>query len=64
MDHEESVDNEDLRGNWDQQSSSDFQEIMTRSENDVPTMTKEELRKLLSTGVLIDNGEKVHFFFP
>ncbi|PWA81486.1 phloem protein 2-like protein [Artemisia annua] len=31
---------------------------MKRSENDVPTRTKEELDKLHSTGVLIDNGEK------
>nr|GEV03301.1 phloem protein 2-like protein [Tanacetum cinerariifolium] len=32
---------------------------MTRSQYDVPTMTKQELDKLLSTGVLIDNGEKL-----
>ncbi|PWA78169.1 protein kinase-like domain-containing protein [Artemisia annua] len=44
--------------NQDQQSPSDFQEIMKRSQYDVPTMTKQELDKLLSTGVLIDNGEK------
>ncbi|GJS68328.1 phloem protein 2-like protein [Tanacetum coccineum] len=60
--HEEIVDrsiNADSNINWDQQSSSDFQEIMKRSQYDVITMTKEELHKLLSTGVLIDNGEKL-----
>ncbi|GJW36799.1 phloem protein 2-like protein, partial [Tanacetum coccineum] len=64
VDHEESVDrliNADLSVNSDQQSSSDIQEIITRSQYDVPTMTKQELDKLLSTGVLIDNGEKVFF---
>ena len=64
MDHEESVDrliNADLSVNWDQQLSSDFEEIMTRSEYDVPTMSEQELDNLLSTGVLIDNGEKVFF---
>ncbi|GJR74109.1 phloem protein 2-like protein [Tanacetum coccineum] len=58
---EESVDisiNADSSINWDQQSSSDFQEIMKRSQYDVLTMTKQELDMLLSTGVLIDNGEK------
>ncbi|GJU78769.1 phloem protein 2-like protein [Tanacetum coccineum] len=61
--HEESVDrliNVDSSVNWDQQSLSDFQEIMTRSQYDVPSMTKQELDKLLSTGVLIDR-EKVSF---
>ncbi|PWA76279.1 Phloem protein 2-like protein [Artemisia annua] len=61
VEHEESVDrsiNADSSINWDQQSLSDFQEILKRSENDVPTTTKEELHELLSTGVLIDNGEK------
>ncbi|GJX80789.1 phloem protein 2-like protein, partial [Tanacetum coccineum] len=59
---EECVDrsiNADSSINWDEQSSSDFQEIMKRSQYDVLTMTKQELGKLLSTGVLIDNGEKL-----
>ncbi|PWA36042.1 Phloem protein 2-like protein [Artemisia annua] len=60
VDHEESVDrsiNADSRVNWEKQSPSDYQEIMKRS--DVLTMTKEDLDKLLSTGVLIDNGKKL-----
>nr|GEU66500.1 phloem protein 2-like protein [Tanacetum cinerariifolium] len=44
---------------WDQQPSSDFQEIMKRWQYDVLTMNKQELDMLLSTGVLIDNGEKL-----
>ena len=72
MDHEESVDKlmtAESSVNQDQQSPNDFHEIMKRSQYDVLTMTKEELDKLLSTGVLIDNGEKVFifsllFFFP
>ncbi|GKE06903.1 phloem protein 2-like protein, partial [Tanacetum coccineum] len=62
VEHKKSVDrsiNADASINWDQQSSSDFQEIMKRSQYDVLTMTKQELDKLLSTGVLIDNGEKL-----
>ncbi|GJW14208.1 phloem protein 2-like protein [Tanacetum coccineum] len=62
MDHEESVDKlmtAESSVNRDQQLPNDFQEIMTRSEYDVPTMTKQELDKLLSTGVLINNGEKL-----
>ncbi|GJU94666.1 phloem protein 2-like protein [Tanacetum coccineum] len=62
VEHEKSVDrsiNADSSINWDQQSSSDFQEIVKRSQYDVLTMTKQELYKLLSTGVLIDNGEKL-----
>ena len=62
MDHEECVDrsiNADSSVNWEQQSPSDFQEIMKRSQYDVLAMDKPELDKLLSTGVLIDNGEKV-----
>ncbi|GKB84782.1 phloem protein 2-like protein [Tanacetum coccineum] len=60
--HEESVDrliNVDSSVNWDQQSLSDFQEIMTRSQYDVPSMTKQELDKLLSTGVLIDREKLI-----
>ncbi|GKC03175.1 phloem protein 2-like protein [Tanacetum coccineum] len=45
--------------NRDQQSPSELQEIMKRSQYDVINMTKQELDKLLSTGVLIDNGEKL-----
>ncbi|GJV40818.1 phloem protein 2-like protein [Tanacetum coccineum] len=59
VEHEKSVDrsiNADSSINWDQQLSSDFQEIMKRSQYDVLTMTKQEL---VSTGVLIDNGEKL-----
>ncbi|GKA32606.1 phloem protein 2-like protein, partial [Tanacetum coccineum] len=62
VEHEKSVDrsiNADSSINWDQQLSSDFQEIMKRSQYDVLTMTKLELDNLLLTGVLIDNGEKV-----
>nr|GEU96654.1 phloem protein 2-like protein [Tanacetum cinerariifolium] len=62
VEHEKSVDrsiNADSSINWYQQSWSDFQEIMTGSQYDAATMTKQELDKLLSTGVLIDNGEKV-----
>ncbi|GJU68056.1 phloem protein 2-like protein [Tanacetum coccineum] len=65
VEHEKSVDrsiNADSSINWDQQSSSDFREIMKRSQYDVLTMTKQELDKLLSTGVLFDNGEKVFLF--
>ena len=64
MDHEESVDKlmtAESSVNRDQQSPDDFHEIMKSSQYDVLTMTKEELDKLLSTGVLIDNGEKVLF---
>ncbi|PWA76283.1 Phloem protein 2-like protein [Artemisia annua] len=60
--HEESVDrsiNADSSINWDQQLLSDFQEIIKGSQYNVLTMTKQELDKLLSTGVLIDNGEKL-----
>ncbi|GKB84304.1 zinc finger, CCHC-type containing protein [Tanacetum coccineum] len=62
VEHEKSVDrsiNADSSINWDQQSSSDFQEIVKRSQYDVLTITKQELYKLLSTEVLIDNGEKL-----
>ncbi|GJY04818.1 zinc finger, CCHC-type containing protein [Tanacetum coccineum] len=50
--------NADSSINWDQQSTSDFKEIMKNSRYDVLTMTKQELYTLLITGVLIDNGEK------
>ena len=65
MDHEESVDKlmtAESSVNQDQQSPNDFHEIMKRFLYEVLTMTKEELDKLLSTGVLVDNGEKVFIF--
>ncbi|GJX08759.1 phloem protein 2-like protein [Tanacetum coccineum] len=62
MDHGESVDKlmiAESSVNQDQQLPNNFHEIMTRSEYDVPSMTKQELDKLLLNGVLIDNGEKL-----
>lgn len=58
--------NTDLDINNGQQSPSAIQEIIKRSKEKLPDITKEELYKLLSKGILIDNEKKVLFLasFP